>query len=120
MKDRFNFRFWHKLDKKMQDWKGSLFWQALNNNNLIPQQCTGLKDKNSKLIYEGDILWVLCTESHIGVVCWDNEKAYYRINGKGVAYNVLQVLHSEFAFEVIGNIYENPELLEVDIANIQP
>ena len=75
-------------------------------------QCTGLKDKNGKLIYEGDILLSLATKSHIGVVCWDKEKAYFKINGKGIAYNALQTFCSKNAFEVIGNIYENPELLE--------
>ena len=80
-------------------------------------QCTGLKDKNGKLIYEGDILLSLATKSHIGVVCWDKEKAYFKINGKGIAYNALQTFCSKNAFEVIGNIYENPELLEKQCAN---
>ena len=132
MKDRFKFRFWHTPSEKMLDCYGfnehytfadtldgiGTEYNPCKTSDCVLMQCTGLRDKNGKLIYEGDILWILCTESHIGVVCWDNEKAYYRINGKGVAYNVLQVLHSEFAFEVIGNIYENPELLEVDNANI--
>ena len=86
--------------------------------DLILMQCTGLKDKNGKLIFEGDILLSLATKSHIGVVCWDKEKAYFKINGKGIAYNALQTFCSKNAFEVIGNIYEHPELLEVDIANI--
>ena len=80
-------------------------------------QCTGIADKNGKLIYEGDILLSLATKSHIGVVCWDKEKAYFKINGKGIAYNALQTFCSKNAFEVIGNIYENPELLEEQCAN---
>ena len=88
---------------------------GLELKNLM--QCTGIADKNGKLIYEGDILLSLATKSHIGVVCWYKEKAYFKINGKGIAYNALQTLCSKKAFEVIGNIYENPELLEEQCAN---
>ena len=59
--------------------------------NLI--QCTGLKDKNGKLIYEGDI---------VKFKNFDN-KYYNRLDWDYV---------SRFRLEVIGNIYENPELLE--------
>ncbi len=114
MQDRFKFRLYDDIHREMID----LQEQDVNPYNIsdIPQnnimQCTGLKDKNGKLIYEGDILLSLATKSHIGVVCWDKEKAYFKINGKGIAYNALQTICSKNAFEVIGNIYENPELLE--------
>lgn len=126
-KDRFNFRFWHTPSKKMLDCYGfnehytfadtldgiGTEYNPCKTSDCVLMQCTGLRDKNGELIYEGDILCALCTGAHIGVVCWDTKKANYRISGKGFAYNALQGLHSELAFEVIGNIYENPELLEV-------
>lgn len=90
------------------------------NNNLYDIQfCTGLKDKNSKLIYEGDIVKIKVLEDFdaFGV----NEK-YIEINAPinyeygGFFINSLenniflgQIPMSEI--EVIGNIYENPELL---------
>ena len=146
MNDRFKFRIFEKVTQTMveldavgyssfdpfKEGKSRLIMipsglgntfhydkQCLYDNEKFsePMQCTGLKDKNGKLIYEGDILLSLATKSHIGVVCWDKEKAYFKINGKGIAYNALQTFCSKKAFEVIGNIYENPELLEEQCAN---
>ena len=68
-------------------------------------QCTGLKDKNGKLIYEGDIIKETVVdyidEEFLTVVCWSNLKA---------SYNIDDTIHCER--EVIGNIYENKELLD--------
>lgn len=77
--------------------------------DLILMQCTGLKDNNDKLIFEGDIFTVLhCGEKKV-VVFWDDEQARFRV--KNAAHNLLQTMRSDY-IEVIGNIYENPELLK--------
>ena len=83
----------------------------LENNILM--QCTGLKDKNGKLIYEGDILKQ--PDGIIDYVYWSD--GCYIHNGTAitnydVAYQGDNWAKEVNTHEVIGNIYENPELLE--------
>ncbi len=70
------------------------------------EQCTGLKDKKGKLIYEGDILKDKYGALH--PISW-NVKGFYEADTFAVAgfYNAIQE-----DMEVIGNIHENPELLK--------
>lgn len=67
----------------------------------IIEQCTGLKDKNGKLIYEGDIVKF---KNDISEVKWC-------INGFAIDDGV-QYLVDDMDIEVIGNIHENGELLK--------
>ena len=74
-------------------------------------QCTGLKDKNGKLIWENDI--IKC-KFCIAVAVWD--KSEWRI--KWVKDNIWRkdlhywVVEDNQRTEVVGNIFDNPELLE--------
>ena len=80
--------------------------------NVIVMQFTGLKDKNGKEIYEGDIVKAnINNVVSIGKVVYIDDWAMFQTEftiGNIGRYNCYE------ADEVIGNIYENPELLDKD------
>lgn len=70
------------------------------NTYLVTQQFTGLKDKNEKDIYEGNILRLFSGQIY---------KVFFHIEDDTT--DCSGYLFSSFGAEIIGNIYENPELL---------
>lgn len=77
---------------------------------MVVMQCTGMEDKNSQLIYESDILE---DPVHKFKVVWNGYS--FAISGASKKGEEKQVYFFPLlarTFEVIGNIYENPELLE--------
>ena len=92
------------------------FTVALDGSEYQLMQSTGLKDKNGVEIFEGDVVVHEEGEySYKGVVLKD--KYYFYIEGVNINDSfsfddISNTLIGEADLEVIGNIYENPELLE--------
>lgn len=139
MNDRFKFRCWDDYNREMLD----LQEQDTNPYNISDftqhniMQCTGLKDKNGKLIYEGDIVkitkedWRKDLYSLVYLVCWDrtqwqlgllkwqrpkaqrNRRSDRQFPFKDIVSFDDYTPNKFFAqCEIIGNVYENKELLE--------
>ena len=137
MSREIKFRAWHKYANYMCQ---NVQTDFLDRDYLEFMQYTGLKDKNAKKIYEGDILQDSFQNAFGELFEQENYKVEFingcwcllgkRINDCRPADTEMD-LHSHFYFnefdieyfnkegnlkyfEVIGNIYENPELLKED------
>ena len=101
-------RYWDRA--KRADSREWIVWNALtgipHDTSIIQDticQCTGLKDKNGKLIWENDIMkYQWDGKTRIDVVKYEPPLFTY---SKAVRWDL-------GADEVIGNIFDNPELLE--------
>ena len=122
-----NFRAWNKLASRMYIVNGLHFDRGMvqyaNNDNairfiklenIILMQSTGLHDKNGKEVFVGDI--IKCTRGCPHEVYLEKEYGGTYIGGMPAIY--LKGIREGYAWigaeEIIGNIYENPELLEVE------
>ena len=114
MNDRFNFRAW---------FGGRFIYVSLGDLNVCTEdgkyichvktlpvlsweQCTGLKDKNGKLIYEGDILKPNGNTITKEVVyedgsCWAKDTIYFHDK-----CHIFQRWIDECGYEIVGNIHE--------------
>ena len=88
------------------------FEDERNGEDVILMQSTGLKDKNGKEVFVGDI--IKCTRGCLHEVYIEKEYGGTYFGGMPAVY--LKDLREGYAWteheEIIGNIYENPELLE--------
>jgi len=126
------FRVYDELLKEMYEVSsiefdtGKIFYKAYGidgywNKGAILMQSTGLKDKNGVEIFEGDIVKITVSDGfdyldgnlsivkksdfHAGIIC--------ELLSNDLEYLITDESETGYRYEVVGNIYENPELLEV-------
>lgn len=138
------FRAWDKLNKEMFDveiinfqerrvYKDTVSYRKFEDIELM--QYTGLKDKNGKEIYEGDVVKLIHTgieisadrledlKRFVGIIKYENgifkivrteksliESKYFEMEQKKVSE--IFIYSKLYDLEVVGNIYENSELLK--------
>ena len=106
------FRAWSK--ERMIMWheiqKTTYFETFLTDESGVVMQYTGKKDKNGVEIYESDILSLIYGSINmIGYVKLEDSGEWIIYKDEG---NYLGVHHNISRIKLIGNIHENPELLE--------
>jgi uncharacterized phage protein (TIGR01671 family) len=119
--DKFNKEMFYS-DRKLRDYEffRDFEFRVDAGNGVELMQYTGLKDKNGKEIYEGDILTVKSKSAYKYITAielgWtdDNEYGWYWLNNQGTKNIVRDVDMISERYEVIGNIYENPNLFKTD------
>lgn len=127
MNREIKFRAWDKDARIMRNWDEIILEKEPGNeyyllgyklnkaitkydHKHILMQYTGLKDKNGKEIYEGDIISYLSRNrktNEIFMVNWSNEDTCFTFG------NIRSDFIQKYG-EVVGNIYENQESLEVE------
>lgn len=133
LNNRFKFRVWDTKDKEYLDpnyfedccllpdgdphvgmtiYNGICDeYQAIPPKQLIVEQCTGLKDKNGTLIYEGDVIKTVFSDGSISIrkiVYFDEETRFYLSPYPTKEFPIYWDCNKETVclFEIIGNVHD--------------
>lgn len=126
MNERFTYRIWNKREKRyienfdvaFRNHEVIITFEYFDNeyeyihtfdeDEVTIEQCTSLKDKNGKLIYEGD--WLKTKDDCYCYVVWYD--GFWWV--KSLPSEAMDLEHSEFykECEVVGNIHNNPDFME--------
>ena len=109
--DRFKFRVWIEQDNRWYARGRTLeIWEVPSDNSgfYTIEQCTGLKDKNGKLIFEGDLVGVYADGAekayHPSIqVIWSDRYAEYICQASNSLGHYISLYYN---IEIIGNIHE--------------
>lgn len=105
MSDRFKFRVWWKKENRYRIDTHIIpighLTDFANSDEYVIEQCTGLKDKNGSLIYEGDRIF---DGDYFWQVKWDNYNAQWILSDPE-GYETLTEPDAKY-LEIIGNIHE--------------
>lgn len=131
MNDRHKFRVWHKKLKQFVNGEGifaiddigilmesELYegYMPVDQNDYVIDNCVGIKDKNNKLMYKNDIVKVIYSEYKYSLhIIKDFEPDYPAFDlHPPIAddCNSISAAIANYEIEVVGNIYQNPEIME--------
>ena len=123
MNREIKFRAWDKTQKKIKEvWLnktidrfGITGENVFDNNDYVVMQFTGYKDWKGKDVYEGDIIKSINGQIEYAEVEFNNAAFWLKSFDLMYGEHHREIYHwpaNRIALEVIGNIYENPELLK--------
>lgn len=119
------FRMWNKITSKMHSVDGLYFdseevqykdevdvLRFIKFGNTILMHSTGLCDKEGTEVFEGDILHHQIQTEYTFIVKYDKDNGRWYGDGLSRTYRIdIAKRFLPYYYKVIGNIYENPELL---------
>ena len=119
MSREIKFNVWDASTETMWIWEhlpNDILEDALDDMGYVPLQYIGLKDKNGKEIYEGDVVSITYKldehgdlETDNGVVKYDESSAAFMLCSDWLCN---WLMAPSFSIEVIGNIYQHPDKLK--------
>jgi len=106
--------FWYNIQETSDS---RMLWNCFHDDKIILQQFTGIKDRNGKEIYEGDLIKHGDDDGVYYEVFYHDDQGRFCLNrthyqGSRCGCYIPEI--TSIVNEVIGNIYKNPELLKGD------